>query len=395
MYVLKNVNDVGEQAKIFELLETYIVRRAICKSVTKSYSDLFNEELMGKEVKTYDKLKDVIENKASTNLNMPDNKVLSEAFRKNILNDNQAKGVLYLLESKLRSDKKESLCLNVYKHYELEHLMPKKWAKSWPLPEDQTLTKQDRDEALKTMGNLMIISGPLNGSISNADWTTKKNGTNKKDGLLRYASDLQIWNGALDKEEWNEDTIRERADKLAEQAKKVWMYHFTGSGISISFENGVLEDPHVSETSNPKPFPTAQPAKTPLITEHPKLKGRDCSKFSINGSAFLDKRAFVRAFVGLYMRKYPEATYQDLKNFFPNSLLESNHRHKGLFITVNDWNKWNAAGKPGRYYVNKKDSIFTSSDGIEFYVNTQWTLNSIKKVIKLAEKEGFTIKSKE
>ena len=54
---------------------------------------------------------------------------------------------------------------------------------------------------------------------------------------------------------------------------------------------------------------------------------------------------------------------------------------------------WRNENKLKRYYVSASDSIFVSADGVQFYVNTQWTLNSVKKVIELAEREGFSIES--
>ena len=38
LYILKAVNDKKEQVKIFEYLETYLVRRIICKSKNNNYS---------------------------------------------------------------------------------------------------------------------------------------------------------------------------------------------------------------------------------------------------------------------------------------------------------------------------------------------------------------------
>ena len=109
----------------------------------------------------------------------------------------------------------------------------------------------------------------------------------------------------------------------------------------------------------------------------------------------MNKGAFVRAFNKLYIEKYPNASYSDLKRFFTDSLLDSGYKFIGLLATVEDWNKWRNDNKLKRYYVSGVDSIFTSSDGVQFYVNTQWTLNSVKKVIELAEREGFNIKSQQ
>ena len=95
------------------------------------------------------------------------------------------------------------------------------------------------------------------------------------------------------------------------------------------------------------------------------------------------------------MNKYPEAKYSDLKRFFTDSLMDPGYKFIGLLATVDEWNRWRNENKLKRYYVSGADSIYISSDGIQFYVNTQWTLNSVKKVIELAEREGFNIQSQQ
>ena len=119
----------------------------------------------------------------------------------------------------------------------------------------------------------------------------------------------------------------------------------------------------------------------------------DKTTFSINGSGFMNKGAFVRQFIRLYMEKYPSATYAELKRFFTDSLLESGYKFIGLLVTVEEWNNWRNDNKLKRYYVKPSDAVFVSSDGVNFYVNTQWTLKSIMSVVELAEREGFEIQS--
>ena len=91
------------------------------------------------------------------------------------------------------------------------------------------------------------------------------------------------------------------------------------------------------------------------------------------------------------MEKYPDATYADLKRFFTDSLLDTGYKFIGLLSTVEEWNNWRNDNKLKRYYVSAADAVFTSADGIQFYINTQWTLNSVKRVVELAEREGFDV----
>ena len=292
LYVLKNAGE-DERLKIFDFLEAYIVRRTICKESNDDYSDLFNEQLIKGEIKTFEALRDYIDTKGTTNKLMPNDEMVADAFHTVALNNTRAKAVLYLLESKLR-DKKHSTCLNKCSEYELEHLMPKKWETNWALPSD--VTENERNKVLKTLGNLMIISDSLNSSISNADWTTKKNGNSRYKGLLKYASDLEIWNGALNLPVWNEATIFERAEWLAEQANAVW-YNECSDDVSS-----------------------------------PKNK-IDESEYSLNGLDFINKSQFIPFLVRKYLEKNPSLTFVQLQQKFPDNLLDSKFRRMGVLVS--------------------------------------------------------------
>lgn len=356
LYILKNAEQ-NEITKIFEFLETYIVRRTICKEGNDNYSDMFNEYLIAKEIKTYEELRDYIDSKGKTTMLMPNDEMVINAFHNAALNNNRAKGVLYLLESKLRS-KKYSTCLAECSKYELEHLMPKKWQTNWSVLPDG-VTESDRNKSLKTLGNLMIISDSLNSSISNADWTTKKNGTSKYQGLLKYASDLEIWNNALDLPEWDEKTIFRRAEWLAEQANEIW-------------SNDCSED-----VSSPK-------------------NKLDDTVFSLDGKTFMKKSRFVPFLVKKYLEKNPNLSFDQLKKIFKDSMLSSANRKLGFLVKKDILDNSNKTAKQKQkwYYANDDTYILQSGDNIRFYVNNQWTIDSIKSVLKQAELDGWQITQK-
>ena len=182
----------------------------------------------------------------------------------------------------------------------------------------------------------------------------------------------------LNSTDWDEDHISERADWLADKANEVWPSYSAAT-------DDVAEEPTISA-----------PISVIITPETPRTRNTasiDQTTFSINGSSFMKKGAFVRKFIRLYMEKYPDATYTDLKHFFTDSLLDTGYKFIGLLATVEEWNSWRNDNKLKRYYVSPADAIFISSDGVQFYVNTQWTLNSVKRVVELAEREGFDVQS--
>ena len=224
MYVIKNVKDDAERVKIFDYLESYIVRRIICRKSTKSYSDLFSENLILADVKTVEDVIAYINQKdVSNNLAMPTNADLKRCFMELEQPNYRGLQILYLLESKLRNDPLLSTQLLKYSSYTLEHLMPQKWVNHWPL--SGGFDADERTHLIKTLGNFTIITQSLNSTIKNQAWPIKVNGKGDKGGLKTYAKELLTLGNVLNLEEWDEKSIIDRSVWLASKASCVWPSH--------------------------------------------------------------------------------------------------------------------------------------------------------------------------
>ena len=99
--------------------------------------------------------------------------------------------------------------------------MPKKWRNHWKFSGNKT-EAEFRDKKLLTIGNLAIITQPLNSSIRDADWATKKTGIGKNGGLQKYSEGFEILSQFLNLDEWDEKAIKDRADFLAKKALETW-----------------------------------------------------------------------------------------------------------------------------------------------------------------------------
>lgn len=220
LFILKNT-DEQEQNKVFDYLESYILRRVICKSSNKNYNNLFSDELISNELDSVDKLKAYINTKDTKLEAMPKDDEVRSGFSTSKLINNHAAIVLYLLETKIRDEKKHSSTLLARNRYSLEHLMPKKWKNNWGTLSDQEEI-DNRNKVLLTLGNLTIITSSLNSSIRDSAWEIKKNGKGNKKGLKAYASGLDIMNDILDKDVWDEKAISQRASFLANKSLEAW-----------------------------------------------------------------------------------------------------------------------------------------------------------------------------
>jgi len=201
LYILKEVEDSKERENIFQLLESYLIRRLICKQTTKNYNNLFASFIRNR-INTFTTLKDEIyKGKDPTNL-FPDDSVLKNGFQNNNLTNQQAQVVLYLIEVSIRSTK-DSTKLLPFNHYSVEHVMPKNWRNYWDSGLSAKKAEQ-RDAILLKFGNLTIITRSLNSSIRDADWKTKKNGKGNNKGLIEYCAGIKTFSKYLQKPTWNE-----------------------------------------------------------------------------------------------------------------------------------------------------------------------------------------------
>ena len=176
MYVMLYA-DKEEQTKIYEYLETYMMRRTIARLETRGYNALFSDGLITNNVLTASALKAYVDkrNDKEVAYRAAEPTEIKKAVEEKVYVNRQALGFLYMLESRLRIDNMSATKLRGLKGYSLEHLLPKKWKETWELPSDPEVIKATNN-ALYTLGNLAIIPDALNSSISNAPWQIKLNG---------------------------------------------------------------------------------------------------------------------------------------------------------------------------------------------------------------------------
>ncbi len=224
LYILKEVDDSTEQNKMFRLLESYLVRRFICKETTKNYNNLF-ASFIRNEINSFEKLsRKILEADDPTN-KLPSDDNIGKAFTESNLTNQQAKVILYLIEKSTRDTRNYSTNLRPLNDYSLEHVMPKKWRNNWKVPESfSDKDKERRDQLVLKLGNLTIITASLNSTIRDASWEIKKNGKRNKKGLKEYSAGISIFEKYLSYDKWEEETIIKRGNELFELSKKVWEY---------------------------------------------------------------------------------------------------------------------------------------------------------------------------
>jgi hypothetical protein len=106
----------------------------------------------------------------------------------------------------------------------LEHLIPQEWEAHWPLTdtngaalEGERLEQASaaRSAHINRLGNLTVVTQPLNSSLANSSWLKKRMELNRHSKLLLNAK-------LAEHDTWDEQTIDERGSWLAQRLATIW-----------------------------------------------------------------------------------------------------------------------------------------------------------------------------
>lgn len=225
----------AELDAFLQTLESYLIRRMVCGLTTKNYNRLFIDA-----IRSLDKAKTVSAEALGQFLNaaegestrFPDDSEFEHALINRPvyrhLAQYKVRAVLEGVDAGLFDRKSEDMALP--DGLTIEHVMPQQWRELWPIPEavakdpeTRVEFSHKRDLVLHTLGNLTLITGSLNPSLSNGSWGDKRPELCKfsRLNLNRYFHPPK--EGVPDPLEiWNEDAILQRGAELAKLALKVW-----------------------------------------------------------------------------------------------------------------------------------------------------------------------------
>ena len=224
---------------LFKLLESYIVRREVCGLTTKNY----NKVVLGMVRQFLDEddpitaFKKHLVDLTGDASRMPADAEVAEAFVRNDaygrIPSPRLKFILQNIEYGLRTKFDEVTVVST--NLTIEHVLPQKWAKNWPLTNGATAPAESsfvatlagqqvsdelkslmdaRQRAVGTLGNLTLLTEALNPSVGNGPWKTKREKLSQS--LLALNRSI----AAVD--DWNEVAIEARAASLAKVANSKW-----------------------------------------------------------------------------------------------------------------------------------------------------------------------------
>ena len=215
------------RAGAFRALESFLVRRMVCRYTTKDYNRLtldlvrelrkFEPETVGKAVAGF------LRSQKADSRRWPTDEDVEVALGGlplyRLLTRDRLRLILEAVEERCRTT---SLAeeTNVKKNLTVEHILPQSWETHWPLPSDidEHAARQNRNRLVHTVGNLTLIDGRLNSESSNAPWEDKREKL-KEHSVLHLNKRLLDDYGNLT---WNEQRIQARSQQMAALIVDVW-----------------------------------------------------------------------------------------------------------------------------------------------------------------------------
>ena len=225
MLLLLLGTDPATAMRTLDALESFLVRRMICRQTTKDYNRLILELTSRIQEGGLDKADEVtsgfLRDQTAYSREWPSDESVAHALESSplyrLLTRGRLRLVLEGIEARLRASGKSEQP-DVPINLTIEHLMPVGWRKEeWPLPEgvDEDAAVYQRNTLIHTIGNLTLVTQKLNSSLSNSHWEHKRN------GLLEH-SVLLLNNELMSESNWNEETIQSRSRRMADLVCEVW-----------------------------------------------------------------------------------------------------------------------------------------------------------------------------
>ena len=217
--------EIGTRIRAFSALESFLVRRMVCRQTTKDYNRLVLELASRLRESGLDKADAVTaeflkEQKAYAR-EWPSDEAVADALGSSplyrLLTRGRLRLVLEGVERRLRSSGKAEQPA-VPTNLTIEHLMPVGWRQEeWPLPEGVATdaATYQRNTLIHSIGNLTLATQKLNSSMSNDAWTSKRD-------ELQEHSVLLLNNELLSQPSWSEEIIRFRNRQMAKLVSERW-----------------------------------------------------------------------------------------------------------------------------------------------------------------------------
>ncbi|WP_342305792.1 DUF262 domain-containing HNH endonuclease family protein [Burkholderia pseudomallei] len=210
-----------------QVLESYVMRRAVCGLTAKAYNRVFPgllKRLAKLEKPTAAAIAEHFASLAGgSSQNWPNDAEFGKAWIEGPtyrnLRSAKTRMMLEALELAARNRIHHETEVLPTGALHVEHVLPVAWREHWPSPGDEN-AELVRDQVLHNVGNLTLLTEKLNPALSNLGFEVKRPEITKS--LLALNAYFQGPAGIAPDAVWAEDAIRKRAETLWALAVRVW-----------------------------------------------------------------------------------------------------------------------------------------------------------------------------
>jgi hypothetical protein len=223
-----------QQHKALRAMESWMVRRALTRATSKDINRMILELLReldrsGPET-AGDTVETVLAGQRADSRYWPDDDALLRVLREEPLYKSltrpRLRMILEALEDSLRGNLGEGQ--SCPRNLTVEHVMPQAWRDHWDDGLDPVAALR-RDRVVHSLGNLTLVTGRLNPTLSNRPWSDDQaevqglGRTGKRGYLLRH-SELKL-NATLVADHdgsWTDSDIAARTEQLTRRLARIW-----------------------------------------------------------------------------------------------------------------------------------------------------------------------------
>ncbi len=205
---------------IFQDIESFLVRRLICGRPAKNYNRQFLQLLRDFDLgpPSRGNFRALLAAGTGDAVDWPDDTAFEaawltiDAYRD--LKPLRVEMILRAIDDGMRTSNTEALVLP--EKLTVEHVLPQEWQLHWPLASDSGEREVEaRDDVVHDFGNLTLLTGALNSSVSNGP-AAQKLPKIALDSALRLNKTFQ------NRTTWTEADIAERGRSLFQVARRIW-----------------------------------------------------------------------------------------------------------------------------------------------------------------------------
>ena len=229
LYLHRKGFSAETKTRYFRCLDSYFMRRKICWYQARGYDqvsldiiNLLEESKVGDDQVANLICEKLIGYNQPANI-WPKAEIIVSRIKESDYAQQTNRILLRAIETHLNSKLSGGTLVRESVH--VEHLMPTAWNNNnWPISDYSDDAVDERNRLIKTLGNLTLLNGPLNIRLQNSSWSVKRKAIFESDNLFL---NKQLRDQYFAR--WDESTIRERGESIANLILKLWPY-----GIQIS-----------------------------------------------------------------------------------------------------------------------------------------------------------------